>query len=78
MKKLLAAMVFGMVMIVGSISTTEAEYVNNYETIIAEDGCCIYTAEAFARYANEHRGQVIKDTIFIQTKQHIIHSAIRG
>lgn len=79
MKKMFVAIVWGMILLVGSYNTTEAaELENGYETIIAEDGCVIYTPESYARYANDHIGMIVKDKIFIQTKQHIIHSAIRG
>ena len=79
MKKLFASMLFGVMILFGSLATSEAaECVNAYETIIAEDGCVIYTPESYARYANDHIGMIVKDRIFIQTKQHIVHSAIRG
>lgn len=79
MKKVFAAMVLGFMVFVGSLTTSEAaEYINGYEVTVAEDGCRIYTAESFSRFANDHRGQNITDKIFISTKQHIVHSAIRG
>ena len=79
MKKIFTAILFGLMLLVGSWNTTEAaDSVNGYETIVADDGCVIYTAESFARFVNDHRGQNITDRIFISTKQHIVHSAIRG
>lgn len=79
MKKVIASILFGVMCLFGSLATSEAsEYVNGYEVIVAEDGCVIYTAESFSRFVSDHRGQNITDKIFIATKQHIVHSAIRG
>lgn len=76
MKKMLAAIVLGMVLLVGNYNTTEAaEMVNGYEVILADDGCRIYSAESFSRFAKDHAGQKVTDQIFISTIQHIRHSA---
>lgn len=80
MKKIMAAMVLGMVLLVGSYNTTEAaEMVNNgYEVIVADDGCRIYSEESFNRFAKDHNGQNVTDQIFLNTMRHIRHMAIRG
>lgn len=79
MKKMLTAIVLGMVLLVGSYNTTEAaEHVNGYEVTIAEDGCRIYTTESFKKFAVDHQGENIKDQIFLNTMRHIRHMAIRG
>lgn len=79
MKKVFAAMVLGFGVFVGSLTTSEAaEFVNGYEVTVAEDGCRIYTEESMKKFAADHKGQQVKDQIFIDTMRHIRHMAIRG
>ena len=79
MKKVFAAMLFGVMVFVGSLTTSEAaEYINGYEVTVAEDGCRIYTEESMKKFAADHKGQQVKDQIFIDTMRHIRHMAIRG
>ena len=75
MKKLFTAMLFGVMVLLGSLTTSEAaEYVNGYEVTVAEDGCRIYTEESLERFAADHKGQNVRDQIFLDTMHHIRHS----
>lgn len=79
MKKLVTAMLFGVMVLLGSLTTSEAaEIVNGYEVIVAEDGCKIYTEESMKKFADDHKGQNVQDQIFLNTMRHIRHMAIRG
>ena len=78
MKKMLASLLLGFALFLGSYSATEAaEFINGYEVTIADDGCRIYTAESMKRFAADHKGQKVNDEIFIATMQHIRHAAFK-
>ena len=49
-----------------------------YETVVASDGCVVYTDASFAQFAKDHNGQNVKDALFIQTLQHKRHAAFRN